>query len=68
MNSEDSGSRPKPKAGREGKVRSFRATNFRTGPRRVYNQDPKPFVWTKSADAILGSIARLATKLVPAAN
>lgn len=34
----------------------------------VYNQDPKPFVWTKSADAILGSIARLATKLVSTAN
>lgn len=34
----------------------------------VYNQDPKSFVWTKSADAILGSIGRLAAKLDPAAN
>ncbi len=33
-----------------------------------YNQDPKSFMWTTSADAILGSIARLATKLIPTAN
>lgn len=34
----------------------------------AYHQDPKLFVWTSSADAILGSIARLATTLVPTAN
>lgn len=28
----------------------------------VHNDDPKPFVWTKSADEILASIARFATR------
>jgi hypothetical protein len=26
----------------------------------VHNEDPKPFVWTKTADDILASIARFA--------
>lgn len=34
----------------------------------VYNRDPKPFVWTKSADTILGSIQRLANKIKDSAN
>lgn len=34
----------------------------------IYNRDPRPFVWTKTADAILGSIGRLASKLVSVAN
>jgi len=34
----------------------------------TYNRDPKPFVWTKSAEAILGSIERLATKINNDAN
>jgi transposase len=29
----------------------------------VHNQHPKPFVWTKSADAILASIARFCTRI-----
>ena len=28
----------------------------------VHNEQPKPFVWTKSADAILNSIGRFATR------
>jgi len=24
----------------------------------IYNQDPKPFVWTKTADEILEAVAR----------
>jgi len=28
----------------------------------VHNQQPKPFVWTKSADAILSSIGRFASR------
>jgi hypothetical protein len=28
----------------------------------AHNQSPKPFVWTKSADDILTSIARFATR------
>jgi hypothetical protein len=27
----------------------------------VHNEQPKPFVWTKNADAILNSIARFAS-------
>jgi transposase len=34
----------------------------------IYNSEPKPFVWTKSADTILGSIHRLATRLDSSAN
>jgi transposase len=34
----------------------------------VYNCEPKPFVWTKSADTILGSITRLAKKINSSAN
>lgn len=34
----------------------------------LYNRDPKPYVWTKSADTILGSVERLARKIVSAAN
>jgi transposase len=30
----------------------------------AHNDDPKPFVWTKSADEILASIARFATRTV----
>jgi transposase len=30
----------------------------------AHNNDPKPFVWTKSADDILASIARFATRMV----
>ena len=30
---------------------------------RLSNRDPKPFVWTKSADEILASIARLCTRI-----
>jgi len=29
----------------------------------VHNEQPKPFVWTKSADAILNSIGRFASAL-----
>jgi hypothetical protein len=29
----------------------------------VYNQAPKPFIWTQSADQILGSISRLTSSL-----
>jgi transposase len=32
----------------------------------VYNTNPKPFVWTKSADEILASIARFCTKTLEA--
>ena len=32
----------------------------------VTNQEPKPFVWTKSADEILASIARFATRTLKA--
>jgi len=32
----------------------------------VHNEDPKPFVWTKSADEILASIARFAQRTVAA--
>ena len=28
----------------------------------VHNEDPKPFVWTKTADQILASIARYAAR------
>ena len=28
----------------------------------AHNEDPKPFVWTKTADDILASIARFATR------
>jgi hypothetical protein len=31
----------------------------------VHNEQPKPFVWTKSADAILKSIGRFAPALGP---
>lgn len=29
---------------------------------QAHNEDPKPFVWTKSADEILASIARFAQR------
>lgn len=29
----------------------------------LYNEDPKPFVWTKTADAILASVARLCKRI-----
>lgn len=32
----------------------------------VHNQNPKPFVWTKTADQILASIARFASATLPA--
>ena len=32
----------------------------------IHNEDPKPFVWTKSADEILASIARFAQRTVAA--
>src|SRR5215831_12330154 len=32
----------------------------------VHNEDPKPFVWTKTADEILASIARFAQRTTPA--
>jgi hypothetical protein len=28
----------------------------------VHNEDPEPFVWTRTADQILGSISRYATR------
>src|SRR5579862_4636911 len=31
----------------------------------VHNEDPKPFVWTKTADQILASIARFAQRACP---
>lgn len=34
----------------------------------VYNREPKPFVWTKSADLILGAVQRLATRINSSAN
>jgi transposase len=34
----------------------------------AHNADPKPFVWTKSADDILAKIARFATRTVAAAE
>jgi len=30
---------------------------------RIYNDDPKPFVWTKSADQILESVARYCQRI-----
>lgn len=30
----------------------------------THNADPKPFVWRKTADVVLASIARAATKLI----
>jgi hypothetical protein len=32
----------------------------------VHNQQPKPFVWTKSADAILNGIGRFASRTLAA--
>ena len=32
----------------------------------AYNDDPKPFVWTKSADQILESIKRFCQKILEA--
>jgi hypothetical protein len=32
----------------------------------VHNQSPKPFVWTKTADQILASIARFASSTLAA--
>jgi hypothetical protein len=32
----------------------------------VHNEDPKPFVWTKTADQILASIARYAQRTTAA--
>ncbi len=29
----------------------------------VYNEDPKPFVWTKTADEILASVARFCRRI-----
>jgi hypothetical protein len=29
----------------------------------TWNQDPKPFVWTKTADEILGSLARYCQRI-----
>lgn len=29
----------------------------------IYNEDPKPFIWTKSADAILASVARFCKRI-----
>ena len=34
----------------------------------AHNDDPKPFAWTKSADEILASIARFATRTVAASD
>ncbi|MEO8053379.1 MAG: IS630 family transposase, partial [Acidobacteriota bacterium] len=31
-----------------------------------HNQDPKPFVWTKTADQILASVARYAQRTLSA--
>jgi hypothetical protein len=33
-----------------------------------WNQDPKPFVWTKSAEEILHSLAEYLAKVSPAAH
>lgn len=30
----------------------------------LHNEDPKPFIWTKSADQILGSVSRLCERLL----
>ena len=35
---------------------------------KTWNEDPKPYVWTKTADEILESIARFCTKQTNAAN
>jgi hypothetical protein len=44
---------------RRGADRSTRALERRIRAYlEVYNEDPKPFVWTKTADEILQSIAR----------
>jgi hypothetical protein len=32
----------------------------------IHNKQPKPFVWTKSADAILHSIGRFASRTLAA--
>ena len=29
----------------------------------IYNEDPKPFVWTKTADQILESVARFCKRI-----
>ena len=34
----------------------------------VHNENPKPFVWTKTADQILSSIARYAQRTTAAAS
>jgi hypothetical protein len=34
----------------------------------VWNTDPKPFVWTKTAEQILGSIGRLIQRINGAAH
>src|SRR4030095_69762 len=34
----------------------------------VHNEDPKPFVWTRTADEILASIARFAQRTSPPVN
>ena len=33
---------------------------------REFNEQPKPFVWTKSAEAILSSIGRFASRTLAA--
>jgi hypothetical protein len=32
---------------------------------KTWNQDPKPFAWTKTADEILHSLAQYLTKISP---
>lgn len=34
----------------------------------TWNEDPKPFTWTKSADEILKSLADYLTKITPSAT
>jgi transposase len=35
---------------------------------RAHNRNPRPFVWTKSADLILGKVRKLAERLAPPKN
>ena len=49
---------------RRGSFRSTRQLEAAiTGYLRVYNENPKPFVWTKTADEFLQSLARSCARI-----
>ena len=45
---------------------SARLTRHGQSPKQPTNEEPKPFVWTKTADEIVASIARFAQRTVTA--